>query len=141
MMISSSQVRSELSKIWPNLRFVVLSDSEWWLPSVADVRSLLARLPRLDYIERLYECEEFALELVASQRRAHAADCQLGAVPAGERFNWPLGIVCGTRFRGHDMDHWQNLCLTADGIILIEPQTGQIWPPQPDMDQIYFLLM
>ena len=91
------------------------------------------------YVPHLYECEEFTLDLVAAQRRRHAG--RFLADNTGLRCNWPLGIVCGTRFAGVAMDHWQNICGTQDGIRLVEPQTRRFWTPDPNRDQIYFLLM
>ena len=142
-LINSDIVRAELAAIWPKLKFVVLSDPAWMAPLVGDLRDYLRlrwRPARPPYLARLSECEEFALGLVAHQRRWHAEQILAGADTGTG--NWPLGIVVGTKFGGRDIDHWANICRTADaGIVLIEPQTCAVWPAAAAGDQIYFLLM
>jgi len=139
MIVSSDTIRAQLAAIWPDLKFAVLSDPEWWAPETADVAAFLVTEPDLPFVPHLYECEEQSLDLVAAQRRLHADDYLAGR--SKPRLNWPLGIVCGTRFAGVEMDHWQNIIVTRSGVRLVERQSKRIWAPDPAQDQIYFLLM
>lgn len=141
MIVSSDAIREQIGVIWPDLQFLVLSDPEWWLPSAADLWSFLAAQPDLPFVPHLYECEEQSLDTMAAQRRLHVKDYLRSTGHTKQRLNWPLGIVCGTRFAGIDVDHWQNICVTRSGVRLVERQTKRIWPPDPAQDQIYFLLM
>ncbi len=145
MAVTSAYVRGKIAAIWPALKFVVLSDQLWFPPSKpALIDFLKESWPHVKppYIPSVSECEEFSISLVAYQRKLHAVLVADGVIPITDRYNWPIGIVCGTRFRGRDIDHWQNICLTHDaGIMMIEPQTQEIWSPEPDQDEIYFLLM
>lgn len=147
MIIKSSEVRKSIRSIWPKLRFMVLSDEEWWLPEIDEVRLAIneVAVDRLTYMVNLFECEEFALSLVVAIR-GHRADLAVrNDLPAKNQLiqlrNWPLGIVVGKRFRGEDTNHWINFILTKQGQYLIEPQTGEMWQPMPSNDDIYFLFM
>ena len=145
MIVSSDTIRTQLAAIWPRLEFIVLSDPEWWAPETADVAAFLVSEPDLPFVPHLYECEEQSLDLVAAQRRLHVEDYlhaqHFSTGRAKQHLNWPLGIVCGTRFAGVDMDHWQNIIVTRSGVRLVERQSKRIWAPDPAQDQIYFLLM
>lgn len=139
MIISSDKLREHFAGIWPDLKFIVLSDPAWAVPRMAQLQNWLqlSEAKKPPYIEHLFECEEFALKLVADQREQAAAELS----KLGIRYNWPLGIVFGTRFGGQKMDHWKNICLTDEGLVLIEPQTNAIAMPTLATDRVDFLIM
>jgi hypothetical protein len=122
---------------------MVLSDPEWACPHRAELEAAIKEMgiERLSYIRHLFECEEFATALMTTARGRRATMAETGKLPREQWRNWPLGIVCGARFRGVDEDHWINICLTREGLYLIEPQTGDMWRPIAGEDEIYFLLM
>ncbi|MDA8139530.1 MAG: hypothetical protein M0036_12845 [Desulfobacteraceae bacterium] len=143
MTVSSDAIRAAVGSIWPDLKYIVLSDPDYIRPTMEELSQTLNALEvqRMPYIPLLFECEEFALGLMYEVRKQHAQEAIAGRIAADRLLNWPLGICAGTRFRGRDLDHWANVCLTTDGVRLIEPQNNTVWAPDAQNDQIYFLLM
>ena len=143
MIVKSADVRKAIKAAWPKLKFMVLSDREWWLPEVENVEAMVheVAVDRMSFIPPLFECEEFSLALVAAIRGRRADLYRAGKLQPERVRNWPLGVVCGTRFQGEDVDHWINVCVTRQGVWLIEPQTGLMWQPEKGEDEIFFLLM
>ena len=140
MIIQTNHIREQLNKIWPDLKFVVLSDPTYFQPTLQQLSDKLNEFKKLDYkyIKNLFECEEFALAFMTYCRSTRAKEYN-GSDP---RFNWPLGIVVGTKFNGELINHWICICLVKDlGLLLIDPQDGAKWQPSKDRDNIYFLLM
>jgi hypothetical protein len=130
----SQTVRRLMAQVWPELKFIILSDPQWQAPTQGEVLAALdAYAPRRrHYRQGVYECEEFAIDFMAFCRRINAQNAD---------HNWPLGVVCGTRFKSEYMDHWANVCVSDDGLWLIEPQTGGVWAAKPVQDQVYFAMM
>jgi hypothetical protein len=144
MLIPSATVRRAITDIWRNRRVVkVLSDPEWWLPAVETIKEEIKQVAvdRLTYVQHIFECEEFALALMYEIRRRRADLALGGKLPREQWRNFPLGRVVGKRFRGEKVDHWINICLTKEGLYLIEPQTREMWRPVESEDEIYFLDM
>jgi hypothetical protein len=143
MIIPSSDIRKAVKETWRKRVIMVLSDPEWWLPAVASVKEEMDQVAvdRMVYVPQLFECEEFALALMYGVRRRRADLALTGKLPREEWRNFPLGRVVGKRFRGKKVDHWINICLTKEGLYLIEPQTREMWRPVESEDEIYFLDM
>jgi hypothetical protein len=144
MLIPSTTVRRAVNDIWHKRRVVmVLSDPEWWLPTIEMIKEEIdqAATDRLTYVQHLFECEEFALALMFTIRRRRADLALAGRLSREQWRNLPLGRVVGNRFRGKKIDHWINICLTQEGLYLIEPQTREMWRPVEVEDEIYFLDM
>ncbi|KJS31639.1 MAG: hypothetical protein VR64_10610 [Desulfatitalea sp. BRH_c12] len=142
MIITSDQIRAELASMWPELKFILLSDPAWLLPTQDQLQAELDACTRHPlYYENLYACEEHAVDLMMSVRRGRAEMAQRGEIPTSQWLNRPLGFVAGTRFNGRDMNHFANVCRTRAGWLMIEPQTHAIWTPRASADHIYFLFM
>jgi hypothetical protein len=143
MLIQSAVVRKEIKAVWSSQRFLVLSDTDWLLPEKDEVQNTIREVAvdRMPFVNRLFECEEFALMLVARVREHRAKLAMAGDLPKTQWRNWPLGCVGGTRFKGETVDHWINICLTKQGLFLIEPQTNEMWVPTESGDKIIFLFM
>jgi len=140
MIIQSDKIREDLKYTWPDLKFVVLSDPTYFQPTLQQLSDKLNEFKNLDYeyIPKLFECEEFALAFMNHCRSTRAKEYD-GSDP---KFNWPLGIVVGTKFNGELIDHWVCICSVRDNeLLLIDPQDGAKWQPSGDKDNIYFLLM
>jgi hypothetical protein len=143
VIIKSAEVRKAVKTYDPKFKFMVLSDPEWCRPDAEEMQAMVREVAvdRMGFVHHLFECEEFALALVTAIRGRRADLAESGKLPREQWRNWPLGIVVGTHFRGQRVDHWINICLTREGLYLIEPQTGETWQPKPTEDKFYFLLM
>ena len=140
MIIQTDKIRMQLNKVWPDLQFIVLSDPTYFQPTLEQISEKLNEFKKINYkyIPKLFECEEFALAFMTYCRSTRAKEYN-GSDP---KFNWPLGIVVGTKFNGEDINHWVCLCSVRDmGLLLIDSQDGAKWKPLKDKDNIYFLLM
>ena len=144
MIISSADVRKAIKSVWPNLKYVVLSDSEWLLPDIEELRDMVKEvaIDRMSFIPPLFECEEFTMMLVTAVRARRADLATSGKLPREQWRNWPLGAVAGKLFRGVATNHWIGVCVTKQGLYLVEAQTGEDWKPvSGEDDKNYFLWM
>ena len=139
----SRVLREKISEVWPELQFIVLSDSEWKVPHIEQVAKFLAnaKTPGRPFIPKLFACEEYSISMMAEVRQLHAQQALNENWPEGERRNWPFGIVAGTKFKGEPINHWLNVCVCHEGIYILEPQTGEYWLATPANDDIFFLFM
>ena len=138
MIVSSESIRERFFNLWPGLQFIVLTDPFWEQPTVADIRSYMNKLHKPPYVENIFECEEFAIEFVSELRKRRAA-ASLGM--PGEKRNWPVGFVWGTKFSGKGINHFWNIAVVEEGIMCVERQTGEIRSASPDLDVVHFLFM
>ena len=59
MIIQTNHIREQLNKIWPDLKFVVLSDPTYFQPTLQQLSDKLNEFKKLDYkfIPHLFACE------------------------------------------------------------------------------------
>ena len=89
---------------------------------------------RLPYIKKKGECEEFSLIL-------HSAIKQKNIFDDKSKLTWAFGECIGRKFVGFKGVHSANVCLTKEGVYLIEPQTDAYWKADPVSDDIFFIKM
>ncbi|MCK9597414.1 MAG: hypothetical protein M0R06_00160 [Sphaerochaeta sp.] len=136
MIITSEALRKALKKIWPDLEFMLLSDPEWDSPTRKELEDFISRVQKPGRVDHVWECEEYAFNLMVEQRREHSK------VSSKDDYNWPLGAAWVDKYRGEDLNHVVNICLTSDkGIILADHQADAIWIPDSSGDNVYSVIM
>jgi hypothetical protein len=139
MIITSDKIREELRKIWPDLNFIVLSDSKWNSPSLQDAQSWSKRIYKPKFIKNLFECEELALYFMITQRAIAAKEYIEGI---SSQYNCSLGVAFGNKYHGKQLDHVVNIWLIENkGLMFMDYQTGEFWIPNSVNDNVYFVMM
>jgi len=135
MITSYKQIKNYIQKLWPNCRNIWLSDLEYEFPTRDQLESVIARdhTERLDMRGYQFDCDDFALQLSAAVNLYHGQQDQRSEAP------WPFGQIMGRKFKGKKQSHTCNICVLEDGVLLIEPQTDEIWEADPDDDDPYFI--
>jgi hypothetical protein len=137
MIVTYKEIKQRIQDKWPNCRNVWLSDPEYEYPvdkqSVYDLvlKSGVKEFPFENYT---FDCDDFALQLSAYVSRATGIDSSIKAPH-------PFGQVKGRKFRGKVEFHNINICLLENQILLIEPQTYEIWAGSSINDQPFFVSM
>lgn len=138
---SYNDVALTIKAVWPHLRDIWLVDPAYWLPTPDELAEGLARTitHRQTYLPDIADCDDFALQLHAEISRMRAWSAKHREIPREEWLPWAFGQCLGVRFHGRNMNHAINICLTTDGLRLIEPQNNNIWIPTPEDDMPYFV--
>lgn len=129
MMITANQIRSMFEETWPDLKEVWCFDQNYYLPEAKEVAQAVKE-SRVNFEKKdgeTFDCDDYALQLHAEIKR--------------KRMGWAFGEAFGSRIRGWPSYHMLNICCTVSGVLLIEPQTDQMWPPNPTADNILFVRM
>jgi hypothetical protein len=133
MCISSKKIRTRLTKMWPALVHVWLTDPVY-LPAPNKITNILelweGELNKYAFKKNILECEEFSLF-------CHAFVKQHQIYHYNDKYNWAFG-ECMTK--KDNLVHSCNLYLTLNNIYMVEPQTGAYWQAQPD-DKVFFVKM
>lgn len=135
--LTSREIRKELLKLpLMKKRNLWLTDMEYTLPAILELKRAVAdcSVSGLPYKKNKMECEEFALFLMADIRRMHLYDSTL-------KLNWAFGIARGyldTLFDGR-MVHDNNICLTEDGVWIIDPMTDEIMKFEEEIFNPFFV--
>lgn len=117
MVISSTKVRKELNKIWPDLKHIWLRNRYYSLPTKAQLEGVLRNnIIDLPVIKGFNECENFALFLHAQVKM------DIVKSNPDEKYNWAFGdfIADKATLLGQRV-HSACLCLTQEGCYIIEP--------------------
>ena len=137
MIVSYTEIRSRIRKLWPKCRNIWLTDSEYEYP--VDV-GLLNTIIRKDHTERLkfrqytLDCDDFALQLAAAVSKDVGQKPEFAAP-------WPFGIVMARKFNHKKEKHVCNICLLENAVLIVEPQTDQIFPSSGENDDPFFILI
>lgn len=136
MIVTSANIRERLRGVWPKLRQIWLTDSEWELPKEENAIALINRvfgkceLPKRK-VNKM-ECEEFALlfhSLMVMEQQEENTN-----------HSYPVGQAIGTAFK--DMyvlwSHSLNIFITQESILLVDCQSQKIWVASGDKDRVYF---
>lgn len=86
------------------------------------------------YHKNTFDCDDFSLILHAFVRQEQYRRKDW-------KNPWAFGEAWGNKFKGELQEHAVNIALTKKEILLIEPQTDEIWTANPDNDNIYFVRM
>lgn len=141
-MILSNIIREKFQEYWPSLFFMIITDKVYNYPTMVEFRDFLNEYRKTipEYVDQLYECEEFALNMLAFQRRYQVDLYKKGK---SENINWAFGLVGGSNFKTQKDMHFCNVCIVKDkGLVLVEPQIKtniEWWIPYED--KVSFLFM
>jgi hypothetical protein len=109
---------------------IQILDSWYWVPTRDEVQRFLKEsfIDQYQYVAQAYDCDDFALTLMAYARQERHKKMHLKQIPASQYYSWPLGMVCGTRQSGNGLvAHAFNVCVTSDAdVVYIEPQTDRL---------------
>lgn len=140
MKVEFKEIKKEIKKQWPELRWTLPTDTEYWLPTLQEILDFINNNETdIPYMKDIYECEEFSLGLMVDLRRYRA---RKKIDENKNHLNWAVGIALTIKsgLMG-DMVHYQNIALTSDsGIILIEPQSNSITDINK-VKELHFILM
>ena len=136
--LSDKKVRKLISDQCPEVRFVWLTDREYILPTLAEFKKYLekSKVIKMDFIDNLQDCDDFALQLHAECKRVRGVLAELGQIPSSEWAPWAVGECFGIKFNNVKGSHNLNIAVCEEGIYLIEPQTKEIWPINLNKDTI-----
>jgi len=148
--ITQSKLIQEIKKIWPTLTKantyipgnIWITDSNYWLPKRSDVEEFLAsdKTDLLKWKEEIHDCDDVSLYLNAAVKRSWFWLSKFKEIPEEQWISWAFGECWGTQFKGKKTHHAINICMTRDeGILLVEPQTDEVWIPNNKDDKLYFL--
>lgn len=127
--MKTREIKKILNDIFPELAVPWLRDEEYDLPSMTAVQFFIKMDTTNEYrfIERDFDCDDFALQLHAAVKRQH---------------HWAFGEAFGDRIKGEKVLHNLNL-FVADNehVYLVEPQTDEIWKAVKGEDNILIVGM
>ena len=145
MLALSADIMMKACNFWPGMRLyegLWIADVEYYLPERKEIEIALRHNQTnfRKFIDELWDCDDFALLLNAQIKVQRAEKAREGQILQDEWFPWAFGECWGTKFQGKKYKHAINICFTRDeGILLIEPQTDEIWKANPKRDQVYFI--
>ena len=127
--MQKAEVKSILTRVWPALTETWFFDNNYYLPKYEELAKLVAvsEVRKERPTGEGFDYDDFALQLHAEIKR--------------NRHNppWAFGEAFGNRFKGWPKLHMLNICVCPEGPVLIEPQTGEIWTPNPSTDNVLFV--
>lgn len=129
--ISNSDAIRLVREMWPALSFAWVPDQNFLMPVIEEVIALIQVSGVKDFQRygESWDCDDFALWLHAWVNQHHP--------PNEDKFPWAFGEVTGSRFKNIHEQHSLNICLSADGVYLIEPQTYGFWVADPKQDRVW----
>lgn len=136
MSTSSKKIKSRLTRMWPDLKHIWLTDPVYKPTPHLDIADALrlweGELRKYAFKKSLMECEEFALF-------CHAFIKQHQMFNYNDKYNWAYGECIAKKVLGFENIHSCNLYLTSNNIFMVEPQTGAYWQANPDLDDVFFV--
>jgi len=124
--VSSEKLRMILQNFWPDLTMIWPTDPIYELIPVQKLKWIVEACSVSDFNHTGYawDCDNFALQFHAKVQRYQYDE--INAYRAGET-PWAIGECLGIKFGGVKEDHALNICVTPEGIYLIEPQSDTTW--------------
>jgi len=139
---SYTEIEDEINDLWRASAYVASSDDYYWTPTRKEVETLIADAFISDYIyiKELMDCDDFALILHAFVVQTRNQIVREGKIPLEEQYAWPFGEIWLTHFQGVATPHGMNFVVTSDeGLLLVEPQTDQIFVPSSVSDRPFLI--
>jgi len=128
MLITSSDIRTILRKVWPEIQFIWLQDKTYVKPLIKDIEDLVIKseIFKLRFNGELMDCDDYALleNAYVKRRRIDISD----SLSANDSFHVTFGEAFGDSIKGLE-NHTLNICIAQEGVFLIEPQTCESWQP------------
>lgn len=146
MKITSKEIQSELTAVWPDLEYIWKWDGSYWKPSPSAVQKALelSNVPKMDFIDEFNDCDDFGLQFLAECRRKRYMQWKAGELPEDQRYPMSIGFVFGDMFRGMSKRHVANIALCNDSNIYIvdaTPGENRMWQASAENDNILFVFM
>jgi hypothetical protein len=132
MIVGTASIRKRLKTAWPNLKFIMLTDPQFYRPRVLSVREQLNAFDPGQFIANFRACEETAMEFMLKTRKLWP--------PNGEPVNWAVGWVFALECKVTTERHFLNLVDAEEGLFLVDARSKQIWSPS-DADKVVWLVM
>lgn len=132
MIVDYKEVRSRIRAVWPNLKYIWLSDKEYEYPKMHHLLDALNRdhTERVEFRNYKSDCDDYSIQLRASVSKFFGTD---------DRWSrpWPFGGVKGSSFSWNINPgaHECCICLLENDILLIEPQTDTVYNINSDKDK------
>lgn len=135
--ISTQLFENEIKAVWPDIEYQIPSDRAYLVPDAPALKSYAAWYAKNKPpgVDTLFECEEFSADFIITHRKWQARQAKKD--PA----NWAMARCFTTKNNGEKIDHWMVIALTDQGVYMIEPQTGQMWPADRAKDHCHIIIM
>lgn len=136
--ISTERLRMKLQKLWSDLTMIWPTDPIYEPMTLILLREVVqaCSIAHMEFAGTVWDCDNFALQLHATVQKYQYNQMKKGAA---SKIPWAFGECLGTMFRGREEDHAINICITDEGIYLIEPQTNEIWKANKREDNPFFV--
>lgn len=144
MIKTHTDIRNSLIRLWPSLNQIWLRDPAYFTPTHEELLLLLDQTITKDrpLVTHIADCDDFALQLHAEVSRLRYDYIREHLPPKEQRLPWPFGEASGLRFRGRDINHTINICLTTDGIYLIDATNQNLcWKAESGQDELFFIII
>ena len=145
MKVGRGKLIVELTRLWPALQLgchgggnIWLADDAYWAVSFCKLFELVKdfSVDSPEFIHQINDCDDFAHRLhgafMDERRRVYSDEGK-------ETFPYAMGECWGSKFKGKSTHHAVNIAWAKDkGVVLIEPQTAEIWIADKKDDQPYY---
>ena len=142
---SQVKVRSKLKQLWPKLRHIWLFDRLYYNPTLEELQQFLywakaQKIAEISYndmynVGDVFDCDDFSV-VAAALSKIYVKHNFKGTLP------WSFGVTMGNEFRGMPILHSLNICLTTEGIYLLDyGDRGRLWKAAPENDSVFFVFI
>ena len=140
--ITGKEIRKQLKTVWPDI-YSLNTDKEFIVPNDSEVKDLIVErsAAEIRVLDDIAECDDISIILWGHIKEARAVLAAENKITVQDQMSWPFGICFGLKFNGRKMYHWQNLCFTQQGILMIEPQLNRFWIGSFTNDDVRFALI
>ena len=142
MNLPQPEVVAKLKDGIQELQYVWCWDTDYYIPTLDALKTMVAlvSVKEMQFLGQRFNCNDYALTLHANVVKVVAANRPEDVQEEGW-FGWSFGRAAGWQFKSKKEKHQINICLTREGIYLIEPQTDEIWEYDASIDQARFVEM
>jgi hypothetical protein len=145
MKVSSGKLSNEINKLWGYLiksGGLVMPDGKYWAPDLKTLKKYIinSQIYKYNYNLEWMDCDDFALLLHSDIIKRRYEKIIKNKFEKERRLPISFGQVWLTKVKGENTAHAINICYTSDnGIMLIEPQTNDIWKAHKKKDKPFFI--
>jgi hypothetical protein len=145
MKISSTKLSNEINKLWGYLiksNGLMMPDGKYWAPNLKTLKKYIrnSQIYKYNYNLEWMDCDDFALLLHSDIVKRRYEKIINNKFEKKRRLPISFGQVWGSKFQGTPQMHAINICYTSDnGIMLIEPQTNNMWKASKKNDKPFFI--
>ena len=130
MILTSEQIHSILQKTWPDLQNIWVTDPLYCVMPYKQLVKAINKcsVTHLDYTTNYWDCDDFSLQL-----QARVQKYQYNLIKDGKldtKCSYTFGETYGIQtYKNSDDEvaHAINICITDKRVLLIEPQSNEIW--------------